>query len=120
LIDFLDLLLKHGENGTWRVAGLELSGERMEKNILLCTLFISFQGIIDYRMEVGGRGGGAVSAGHKIGREEFVGEEEYDTAHCTAPPSNSTNTLKTCLPLFGPATKAVLTFRTAIILAYDS
>jgi hypothetical protein len=55
LIDFLDLLLKHEENGTWRVAGLELFGERMGKKILLCTLFIYFQGIVDYRIEAGGR-----------------------------------------------------------------
>jgi hypothetical protein len=78
LIDFLDLLLKHEENGTWRVAGLELFGEGMGKKILLCTLLICLQGIIDYRMEAGGRWDGAVSAGHKIikiGRE-FVGEEE--------------------------------------------
>jgi hypothetical protein len=74
LIDFLDLLLKHEKNGTWRIAGLELFGERMGKKVLLCTLLISFQGIIDYRMEAGGRGGGVVSAGHKIGREEFVRE----------------------------------------------
>jgi hypothetical protein len=76
LIDFPDLLLKHEENGTWRVAGLELFRERMGKKVLLCPLFISLQSIIDYRMEAGGRGGGVVSAGHKIGREEFVGEEE--------------------------------------------
>jgi len=42
LFDFLDLLLKHEEDGTWRVAGLELFGERMGKKILLCTLFICF------------------------------------------------------------------------------
>jgi hypothetical protein len=55
LIDFLDLLLKYVENGTWGVAGLDLFGERMEKQIVLCTLFICFQGIIDYRMKAGGR-----------------------------------------------------------------
>jgi len=76
LFDFLDLLLKHEEDGTWRVAGLELFGERMGKKILLCTLFICSQGIIDYRIKARGRGGGAVKAGHRIGREEFVGEEK--------------------------------------------
>jgi hypothetical protein len=76
LVDFLDLLLKHVENGTWRVAGLKLFGERMGKKILLCTLLICFQRIIDYRIEAGGRGRGAVNAGHEIGREEFAGEEE--------------------------------------------
>jgi hypothetical protein len=54
LIDFLDLLLKHEENGTWRVTGLELFCERMGKKILVCTLLICFQGIIDYRIEAGG------------------------------------------------------------------
>jgi len=66
--------LKHEENGSWRVAGLELFGERMGKKILLCTLFICFQGIIDYQTEARGRGGGAVSARHKFGREKFVGD----------------------------------------------
>jgi hypothetical protein len=71
LIGLLNLLLKHEENGTWRVAGLELIGEGMGKKILFCTLFIYLQGIVNYRMEAGGRGGGAVSAGHNIGREEW-------------------------------------------------
>jgi hypothetical protein len=45
---------KHEENGVWRLAVLELFGERMREKILLCTLFIYFQGIVDYRMETGG------------------------------------------------------------------
>ena len=73
-MDFLDLLLKHEENGIWRVASLELFGERMGKQILLRTLFVRFQGITDYRMKAG-RGGGIVSGGHKIGREESVREK---------------------------------------------
>ena len=43
----LDLLMKDGENGAGRVAGLELGGEWVCKKILLCAFFVFFQGIIE-------------------------------------------------------------------------
>jgi hypothetical protein len=42
----LELLLKDGENSGRRVAGLELGGEGMEKNIIFGALFVGFQRII--------------------------------------------------------------------------
>jgi hypothetical protein len=47
LIELLDLLLKHKENGAWRIAGLELSGEWVGKKIVLRALFVCFQSIIE-------------------------------------------------------------------------
>jgi hypothetical protein len=47
----LDLLLKERDNGTRRVIGLEAGGERMSKQIVLCTLFIGVQGIVDNELE---------------------------------------------------------------------
>jgi hypothetical protein len=41
------LLVKDGDNCAGRVAPLELGGERMGKEILLCALFVHFQGIIE-------------------------------------------------------------------------
>jgi hypothetical protein len=41
------LLLKDGENGAWRVAGLELGGEWMRKQIVFGAFFVRFQCIID-------------------------------------------------------------------------
>ena len=49
--------MKERDNGTRRVIGLEAGGERMSKQIVLCTLFIGVQGIVDHELEVGGRGG---------------------------------------------------------------
>ncbi len=101
--------MKHEENGTWRLAGLELFGERMGKKILLCTLFICFQGIMDYRMEAVG-GGGVVSAGHKIGREDLVGEEEYSTAlHQLEGSTVRTVPEKRCSHVFGRVANTNLT-----------
>ena len=40
LIEFLDLLLKHGENGGRRIAGLEPVSEWMLKKIVLGALFV--------------------------------------------------------------------------------
>jgi len=68
--------LKQEENFTWRVAGLELFGERMGKKVLLCTVFIFFQGIVDYQLEAGGRARGrgsrGVDVGHKSRQESKV------------------------------------------------
>jgi hypothetical protein len=55
-IELLDLLLKHGENATGRIAGLELSSEWVGKKVLLGASFICFQGIIENRLEGGGGG----------------------------------------------------------------
>ena len=43
----MDLLMKDGENSGRRVAGLELGGEWMGKQILLRPFFVRFQGVID-------------------------------------------------------------------------
>jgi hypothetical protein len=47
------LLLEDGEDGSRRIAGLKLGGEWMGKEILLCVLFVRFQGIVEYELEVG-------------------------------------------------------------------
>jgi hypothetical protein len=44
----LDLLLKDNKNGTGRLAGLELDGEWMRKQIVLRAFFVRIQGIVDY------------------------------------------------------------------------
>jgi hypothetical protein len=64
LIVDLDLMLKHEKNSTGRVAGPELSGEWMGKEILLCTSFICFQGMNDYQLEMGGRDDSGVNVRH--------------------------------------------------------
>ena len=48
LIESLDLLLKDNDNGTRRITALEPGGERMGEKIVLCTLFIGVQGIVDH------------------------------------------------------------------------
>jgi hypothetical protein len=47
LIGSLDLLPKDGENVAWRVAGLELGGKWMGKQIVPSAFFVHFQRIID-------------------------------------------------------------------------
>jgi hypothetical protein len=47
LVEFLDLLLKHGENATSRIAGFEPVSERMREKIVLCAFFVRFQGIFE-------------------------------------------------------------------------
>jgi hypothetical protein len=54
LVELLDLFLKDGENGTRRVAGLELCGKWMSNKVLFCTLFVCVQGIVEDELEVGG------------------------------------------------------------------
>ena len=71
-VEVPDLPLKDGENGDRRVAGLKLGGEWMYKEISLCLFFVCFQGIIEYELEVGGRGGRRVSAKHEGGSGGFV------------------------------------------------
>ena len=47
LIELLDLLLKHGENGGRRIAGLEPVSEWVLKKIVPGALFVQFQCIIE-------------------------------------------------------------------------
>ena len=54
LIELLDLVLKESENAVSRIAAFELVSERVREKILLCTLFVCFQGIIEDWFEVGG------------------------------------------------------------------
>jgi hypothetical protein len=49
----LDLVLKDGENGGRRVAGLKLGGERMNKEILFRTLFVGVERIVYDELEIG-------------------------------------------------------------------
>jgi hypothetical protein len=46
-IKSLYLLVKDGENCGGRIAVLELACEWMGKKVLLCALFVCFQGIIE-------------------------------------------------------------------------
>jgi hypothetical protein len=52
-IEILDLLVKHGENGSGRTAGLELGGEWMGKKIFVCLFLVRLQGIIEDQLEIG-------------------------------------------------------------------
>ena len=54
VIEFLDLLLKHGENAARRIAGFEPVGERVLEKIILCAFLVRIQGIIENKSEVGG------------------------------------------------------------------
>ena len=54
LIELLDLLLKHVENAAWGVAVLELGSEWVGVKIVPRAFFVSFQGIIENELEVGG------------------------------------------------------------------
>jgi hypothetical protein len=65
LIELLDLLSKDVENATRRAAMLELGSEWVREKILLRTFFVHFQGFIENKTEVGGRGGSRVSVRHK-------------------------------------------------------
>jgi hypothetical protein len=53
VIEFLDLLLKHGENAARRIAGLEPVSEWVLKEILLCAFLVCFQGVVENYLEVG-------------------------------------------------------------------
>jgi len=81
LIEFLYLLLKYDENGAGRLAGLELSCERMGKKIVLCVFIMGFQGITEYKLEVGGLRASRVSVRHESwgNSEEFVRSERRMT-----------------------------------------
>jgi hypothetical protein len=50
--------MNDGENGAGRLAGLELGGKWMCKEIAFCTLFVRLQGITKNLLEIWGRVGG--------------------------------------------------------------
>ncbi len=54
LIEFLDLLLKHVENVARRVAVLQQGGEWVVTKVLFGASFVRSQGIIEYKLEIGG------------------------------------------------------------------
>ncbi len=74
LIELLNLLLKHVENVARRVAVLELGSQWVITDILLCAPFVRSQGIIEYKLEVGDRGGSSVSVRHKGGNRGVEGK----------------------------------------------
>jgi hypothetical protein len=88
VIELLDLLLKHGENAARRTAGLEPVSEWVFKKIVLCSLFVCFQCIVENWLEFGGCRS-RVSMRHKGGSEELrycsraVGDgESWERATC--------------------------------------
>ena len=72
--------MKHGENAAGRIASLELGSERMCKEVILCASLMSFQGVIENRLEVGGRGRSRVGVRHK-GWSGFVGDGDRRDWH---------------------------------------
>ena len=54
LIELVDWLLKDGEDCVRGITGLELCGEWMRKEVLLCALFVCFQGAIENLLELRG------------------------------------------------------------------
>ena len=66
------LLLKHVENGAGRLTGLKLGGEWMGKKVVLCLLFVGFQGVTKNKLEVWRRGAGRMRVRHESEREMLV------------------------------------------------
>jgi hypothetical protein len=64
LIKGLYLGSKNGENGTGRVAGLELGGQGMGGNVFLRLLVVHLQSSCKNGLKVCGRGGGGRNLGH--------------------------------------------------------
>ena len=54
LIELLDLFLKNGENCVGGITSLEPCGERVCKEVVLCTLFICFHGVIENLLKMRG------------------------------------------------------------------
>ena len=69
LIKGLYLGLKNGENGTGRVAGLELGGQGMGGNVFLRLIVVRLQSSCKNGLKVCGRGG----RGRKLGHSEVEG-----------------------------------------------
>jgi hypothetical protein len=73
--------VKDGENGTGRIARLELGGEWMCKEVVLRTFLVFVQCVVDDKLEVGGRDGrqdghGRVSVRHGRRSSLFVQRED--------------------------------------------
>jgi len=68
------LFPKDGENCVGGMTGLELCGEWMCKKVVLRTLFIGFQGVIDNLLEVRGRGGSSLRVRR---RHRYDGDELF-------------------------------------------
>jgi hypothetical protein len=64
LIEVLDLLLKHGENTTRRIAVFKPVCERVREKIFVCAFFVRLQCIVKNWLKVG-RCGSRVSVRHK-------------------------------------------------------
>jgi hypothetical protein len=56
LIELLDLLLEHDENGARRVACLKLGSEWMCYEIILGAPLVCFQCIMEHELKIGGGG----------------------------------------------------------------
>jgi len=61
------------------MTGLELCGEWMCKKVILCTLFVCFQGVIENLLEVRGRGG----SGLRVGRRHRYNDYELFAMRAT-------------------------------------
>ena len=84
LIELLDLLLKHGENGARGIAGFEPGGEWVREKVILGACFVRFQGVIENQLKIG-RYGSRVSVRHKgevgdRGEDSRIGEREEQHA----------------------------------------
>ncbi len=71
------LLSKNGKNGSGGVTGFESGGEWMCEKILLCALSIRVQGIVEYQLKFGGRGGRGLSISHECEDREFEDDSRY-------------------------------------------
>lgn len=78
LIIHLNLLLKNEENRLGGVACPELCSEWMGEKILLCTLFICFQGTNYYKLEMGRRDDTGVDVRHIEGEEHVQELQEEE------------------------------------------
>ena len=73
LIELLELLLQHGENGGRGIAGFEPVSEWVLEKIILGACFVRFQGVIENQLKVG-RYGSRVSVRHN-GKVRDRGED---------------------------------------------
>jgi hypothetical protein len=77
LIYLVYLLSKYRKNSSGSVTGLEPGGEWMCENILLCAFSVRVQGIADYYLKIGGRGGRRLSMRHELERREVEDDGGY-------------------------------------------
>jgi len=59
--------MKYGKNGPRRLADLEIRCEWMEEDVVVCLLFVGFQGIVENKLKVRGRTASLVSVRHESG-----------------------------------------------------